>query len=201
MASTATTPRASKAATGSRSLRRDPEFFKLWSGEAVSQVGGQVTLLALPLTAALLLEATPSQMGLLGAAQTAPFLLLALPAGVWVDRTRRRPVLIAANLGRAVLLGLIPMLALLGALRMWHLYGIAFLVGAFAVCFDLAFFSYLPGLVGRGRLVDANAKLQGSASVAEIGGPGLEGVLAGVFSAPLAMALAAASFGPAAWAR
>ncbi len=185
--------------TGRSSLRfgrlwRDADFRKLWAGETVSFFGSQLTALALPLTAAVVLGATPAQMGILGAAQTVPFLLLALFAGIWVDRARRRPVLIAANVGRGVLLGVVPVLTVLGALTLHHLYAIAFLVGGCTVFFELAYQSYLPRLVERHDLVEANSKLTASASVAEIGGPGLAGVLVGVLTAPLAIALDALSF-------
>ncbi len=130
--------------TGRSSLRfgrlwRDADFRKLWAGETVSFFGSQLTALALPLTAAVVLGATPAQMGILGAAQTVPFLLLALFAGIWVDRARRRPVLIAANVGRGVLLGVAPVLTVLGALELQHVYAIAFLVGGCTVFFELAY--------------------------------------------------------------
>lgn len=173
---------------------RNPDFLKLWTGETISLIGSHITLLALPLTAVLSLQATPSQMGILGAARFAPFLLMTLLAGVWVDHHRRRTILIAANLGRAVLMGLIPLLAVQGQLRMEYLYGIVFLVGVFTVFFDLAYQSYLPSLVERGQLVEANSKLQASASAAEIGGPGLAGILVELFAAPLAILLDALSF-------
>lgn len=175
-------------------LWRHGDFLKLWSGETVSLFGSHVATLALPLTAVLTLQATPTQMGLLGTARFAPFLLLTLLAGVWVDRRRRRPVLIATNLGRAVLVGLIPLLAWLDLLRIGYLYGIVFLVGVLSVFFDLAYQSYLPSLVEREHLVEANTKLQASASAAEIGGPGLAGILVEWFAAPLALSLDALSF-------
>jgi len=175
-------------------LWRQPAFLKLWAGQTVSLFGSQVTTLALPLTAVLVLRATPVQMGILGAAQFLPFLLLTLFVGVWVDRRRRRPVLIVADLGRATLLGLIPLLAILGWLRMDYLYGIALLLGSLTVLFDLAYQSYLPSLVERAHLVEGNSKLQVSASVAEIGGPGLAGLLVQVITAPGALLVDAVSF-------
>ncbi len=175
-------------------LWRNGDFLRLWAGETISLFGSQVTALALPLTAVVLLDATPFQMGLLGAAHTIPFLLLALLAGVWVDRRRRRPVLVAANLARAALLGLVPLLASFGLLRIGYLVGIAFLVGAARVFFELAYLSYLPRLVRREELVEANGKLAASASVAEIGGPSLAGALIGVLSAPFALLLDGVSF-------
>src|ERR1700730_16420258 len=110
-------------------LWRHPEFVKLWAGQTVSRFGSEISLLAIPLTAALVLNASPGQMGLLGAFEFAPFLLLSLFAGVWVDRLLRRPILIAADIGRAVLLGSIPVAALFGALRMEQLYAVGLLSG------------------------------------------------------------------------
>jgi MFS family permease len=117
-----------------------------------------------------------------------------LPAGAVVDRLRRRPVLIAANLGRAVLLGLVPLFALTGTLRVELLYAVAFLTGTQAVFFDLAYLSYLPALVARDRLVEANSKLQATASVAQVGGPGLAGVLIQLVTAPMALLVDALSY-------
>jgi len=173
-------------------LHRD--FLKFWAGETISMFGTQVTALALPLTAVLMLQATPGQMGILGAAQFAPFLLITLLAGVWIDRRRRRPILIGASLGRAILVGLIPLFALLSVLRMEHLYGIAFLVGILTVFFDVGYLSYVPTLVSRDQLIEANSKLQVSASAAEIGGPGFAGVLVELVTAPFALVADALSY-------
>jgi MFS family permease len=175
-------------------LWRQADFLKLWSGQTVSQFGSQVTQLALPLTAALTLGATASQMGILGAAEFAPFLLFGLFAGVWVDRLPRRRILIAADLGRAVLLGLIPLAAWLGVLRMELLYAVGFLAGVLTVFFDVAYQSYLPELVDRSRLVEGNAKLEVSRSVAQVAGPGLGGALVQLLTAPIAVAVDAVSF-------
>jgi predicted MFS family arabinose efflux permease len=175
-------------------LYRDSDFVKLWSGQSISIVGSQVTALALPLTAVITLQATAMQMGVLTAIQYAPFLLFGLFIGVWVDRLRRRPILIAANLGRGLLLGLIPVAALLGVLRIGQLYALGFLTGVLTVCFDVAYVSYLPGLVGRGQLVDGNSKLQISSSTAAFVGPSLGGVLVQWLTAPVAIAVDAVSF-------
>ncbi len=120
-------------------LWRHPDFLKLWAGQTVSLFGSQVTLLALPLTAALVLGATPRQMGFLGAAEFAPFLLFGLLAGVWVDRRRRRLILIAADVGRAALLASIPAAAFTDVLRIGQLYVVGFLVGVLTVFFDVAY--------------------------------------------------------------
>ncbi len=180
--------------TTAASLWRHRDFMRLWAAQTVSLFGSQVTTLALPLTAALTLKATPAQMGILGAAQFAPFLLIGLFAGVWIDRRRRRPVMIAADVGHAVLFALIPALALLHALRIEQVYAIAFLAGTLTLFFDVAYTSYLPSLVARERLSEGNAKLEGSAAVAELAGPGVGGVLAQLFSPPLALVVDAVSF-------
>ncbi len=196
MATTTTTtgqgPVAGEAAAAS--LWRHRDFMRLWAAQTVSLFGSQVTTLALPLTAALTLKATPAQMGFLGAAQFAPFLLIGLFAGVWVDRRRRRRVMIAADAGRAVLLAFIPVLALLHALRIEQVYAVAFLAGTLTLFFDVAYTSCLPSLVARERLPEGNAKLEGSAAVAELAGPGLGGLLAQLVSPPLALVVDAASF-------
>jgi len=175
-------------------LWRQADFLKLWAGETISLLGSQVTLLAMPLLAAITLEATPIQMGILGTLQYIPWLLVGLPAGAWVDRMRRRPIMIAADVGRALLLALIPIAALTHTLRIGHLYIVGFLVGILNVLFEVAYSAYLPTLVARDHLVEGNSKLQASASVAEIAGPGLGGGLVQLVSAPLALAVDAFSF-------
>lgn len=169
-------------------------FMKFWLGQTVSLFGSAVTSLALPLTAALTLQATPLQMGLLKAAEFAPFLLIGLVAGVWVDRRRRRPILIATNLGRALLLGSIPVAAVLGQLRIEHLYVVGFGVGTLSVFFNTAYFAFLPTLIKREQLVEGNSKLVVSESTAQILGPGLGGSLVQWLTAPVAIALDAVSF-------
>jgi MFS family permease len=172
--------------TSSRSsLWRHVDFLKLWTGESISLLGSQITFLALPITAVTWLEATPFEMGLLGALEFAPFLLFSLVAGVWADRLPRRPILISANIGRAILLGSIPLMALNYRLTMGYLYVISFAVGVLTVFFDVAYQSYLPVLVMREQLVEGNSKLEGSRSVAEIAGPAVAGGLIQAFTAPL----------------
>lgn len=170
------------------------DFLKLWTGETVSLLGSEVTTLALPLTAIVLLKATPLQMGLLSAAGSIPFLLVTLFAGVWIDHKRRRPTLIIANLGRAVLLALVPLLAFLGYLRIEYLFIIALLAGVLTVFFQLAYEAYLPRLVEQHQLVDGNSKLSLSSSIAELGGPGLAGILVQTITAPFAILVDALSF-------
>lgn len=175
-------------------LWRHPDFMKLWIGETVSVFGSQVTNLALPLTAALVLKANALEMGILAAVEMLPFLVLSLFAGVWADRIRRRPILISADLGRFVLLGSIPLFALLGWLSIPYLCVIALLTGIMTVFFDIAYQAYLPSLVEREQLVEGNGKLEVSRSVAQIAGPGIAGWLIQLVTAPIAIIVDAASF-------
>lgn len=176
------------------SLWRHTDFVKLWSAQSISLLGTQVTALALPLTAILLLNATPVQVGLLASLSYLPFLLITLPAGAIVDRRRRLPVLIATDLGRAVLLAAVPLAVWLGFLRLWLLYPVAFGVGVLSVFFDVAHQSYLPSIVENEQIVEGNTKLQLSYSGAQLTGPGLGGVLVQLLTAPIAIAIDAASY-------
>lgn len=175
-------------------LWRHGDFLRLWTGQTISLLGSQVTMLALPLTAALALQARPAQMGVMTAIGALPALFLGLPAGAWVDRRRRRPILIAADLGRALLLMAVPALAFLRLLRIEHLYVVGLLTGAFSLLFGVAHRSFLPTLVGRRQLVEGNSKLELSRSIAEIAGPGLAGALVQLVTAPIAIAADALSF-------
>jgi MFS family permease len=173
---------------------RSPDFTRLWIGQSISLIGSQVTLLALPITAAVTLSASALQMGVLSAVESAPALLFGLLAGAWVDRNKRRPILIGADIGRALVLGVIPISALLGMLRVEVLYVVGFLTGTFGLFFNVTYRSYLPSLVGRQQLVKANSQLELSNSVAEIIGPGAAGGLVQLIGAPLAIAVDAFSF-------
>lgn len=168
-------------------LTASPEFVKLWAAETVSVFGFQITNLALPLTAAVTLAATPAQMGLLGALDSVPFLLFGLFAGALIDRVRRRPLMVWADLIRAALLVAVPLSALLGALRLEVLYAVAFLVGVATLLFDVAYQSFLPSVVSRRQLTDGNAKLETSRALSSVLGPGLAGGLIQLVTAPLAM--------------
>jgi MFS family permease len=179
---------------GEPRLWADRDFLKFWAGETVSLLGSQVTLLAIPLTAILLLDAGPAELGVLAAAGFAPFLLLTLIAGVWVDRWPRRPIMLVTNLGRGLLLGVIPVLAVQGVLELWHLIVTAFAVACCQVFFELAYQSYIPSLVGAPRLIEANAKLQTSAAAADVAGPGAAGFLIQAVGAPVAIVLDSISF-------
>jgi MFS family permease len=175
-------------------LWRNPDFLKLWAGETVSLFGSLIGGPALAFTAILVLDASPLHMGLLTAAGTAPGLLGGLVAGVWVDRLRRRPVLIGADLGRALLLGTIPLAAVFDLLCIEHLYVVAFLTGLLTLTFDVAYLAYLPSLLRRDQLVEGNSKLAASAAVAEASGFGISGWLIQALSAPLAVLVDALSF-------
>jgi len=172
----------------------DPEFSKLWAGQTISMVGSEVSILALPLTAVLVLRATPVQMGLLGAASTVPFLLFGLMAGVWIDRRRRRPVLIWSDLGRALLLASVPAAMAIGLRRIEVLYVVAFATGLLTLVFDVAYQAFLPALVPAARLVNGNGRLETSRASAQVLGPGLAGPLIQTVGAPMAILVDAVSY-------
>ncbi|HEV7467596.1 MAG TPA: MFS transporter [Candidatus Dormibacteraeota bacterium] len=176
------------------SLWRHPDFLRLWAGQTVSQVGSQVSFIAIPLTAVTVLGAGPFQTGLLGTLEFLPFLLFGLPAGVWVDRLPHRPVLIVADLGRMLALASVPVAWALGVLHLPQLYATGFVVGVLTVFFDVAYQSYLPALVEREQLVEGNSKLILTQSTAEVAGPGIGGLLVSLASAPYAVAADAASY-------
>jgi MFS family permease len=163
-------------------------------GQSISELGSQVTTLALPLAAVLVLRASTFQVGLLTTAGYAAFLLVGLPAGAWVDRLRRRPIMIAADAVRVLALASIPVAYWLGVLSLGQLYAVTFVTGVASVFFDVAYMSYLPGLVGLDHVVDANGKLQATVSLAQVGGPSVAGVLVGTLGAPVAFLADAASF-------
>jgi MFS family permease len=175
-------------------LWRHADFLKLWSAETVSQFGSNVSQIALPLVAVLVLRATAFQVAALGTVDFLPFLLFALPAGVWVDRLPRRPILVIADLGRAVALGSVPFAAALHHLTLTQLYVVGFVTGTLTVFFDVSYQSYLPSLVDRSQLVDGNAKLEVSRSAAQVGGPGVGGLLVRAFTAPYAVLADAVSY-------
>ncbi|MCX5971048.1 MAG: MFS transporter [Coprothermobacterota bacterium] len=175
-------------------LWRHGDFMKLWAGQTISLFGNALSRLAIPLIAALTLNATPAEMGLLAAVGTTPILLVGLFAGVWVDRLRRRTLLIAGDIGRVLLLVTIPAAALLGILTMVQLYIVGFLIGVLTIFFEVASRSYLPTLISRHQLVEANGKLELSGSITAIAGPSLAGLVIQAITAPLAIFLDAASF-------
>ncbi len=178
----------------STSLWRHGTFMKLWTAQTISQFGTQITLLALPLAAVLILRATPFQVGLLTTLEYLPFLLVGLPAGVWVDRLPRRPILIAGDVLRALTLGSVPVAYQLDVLSMKQLYVVAVLTGIGTVFFDIADQAFLPSVVGRDRLVQGNARMEISRSGAQLVGPGMAGFLIEWLKAPIAIAVDAVSY-------
>jgi predicted MFS family arabinose efflux permease len=176
------------------SLWRHRDFRHLWAAETVSQLGTQITLLALPVLAVTLLHATPLEMGVLAALETAAFLLIGLPAGAWVDRWRRKRVLVVNDLVRMVALASLPIAWALDVLSLWQLFLVAAITGTATVFFDIAYQSYLPTLVAADQIVDGNGKLESSRAVAQVAGPGITGILLRVLGAPLLIAFDAVSF-------
>jgi len=177
-----------------RGLWREPDFLKLWAGQAVSQMGSWITLVGLPMTAVLLLKASPMQMGVLSGVGAGAILLFGLFAGAWADRLRRRPILIWADLGRAAVLGTVPLASALGRLTMGHLYLAAAASGILTVFFDVSYQAYLPSLVSPDHILEGNSKMALSESIAGVAGPGLTGVLVQAITAPRAILFDAISF-------
>ncbi|MFE4972428.1 MFS transporter [Kitasatospora sp. NPDC056651] len=163
------------------------DFRLLLTGAAAAQTGSQVTLVALPLVAVVVLDATPFQVGLLTAAETAAFLLVGLPAGAWLDRMRKLPVLVRADVVRCLAVGSIPPAAALGVLTMPQLYLVGLVTGVATVFFDVAHQSFLPAVLPREQLVAGNGALETVRSSAQIAGPGLGGGLVQLLGAPLAI--------------
>jgi MFS family permease len=177
-----------------RSLFRHRDFMRLWTAESVSQLGSQVSLLALPLVAISVLHATTFEVGALTAVEFSPFVLFGLPAGAVVDRLPRRPILIWCDIGRAVALASIPIASACGALTYGQLVAVVFVTGSLTVFFDVAYQSILPALVDRDQLTDGNAKLELSRSGAQTAGPGVGGLLVQWVGAASAVTADAASF-------
>jgi predicted MFS family arabinose efflux permease len=176
-------------------LLRQPEFLKLWAAQSISQLGDQVTYLALPLVAVLTLDASAAQMGFLMALELAPHLLFSLMAGVWIERSqRRRHLMILADIARALLLASVPLAAAFDVLSFPQLYGVAFAVGTFAVMFDISWSTLFITIVPRRDVVEANSKLSLSRSVSFVTGPSLAGFLVQVLTAPVTLLLDAFSF-------
>lgn len=173
---------------------RDHDFRQLFLADTISQLGSQISVLALPLIAIIALAATPFEVGVLAACDTAAFLLVGLPAGAWVDRMRRRNVMIVGDLIRALLLGSVPVAWWLDELSMPQLYIVGLGTGLMTVFFDVAYQSYLPHLVGRGRLVDGNSKLEAVRGVTQLGGPTVAGLLIQALTAPVAVLVDAISY-------
>ncbi|GGP09410.1 MFS transporter [Nonomuraea glycinis] len=184
---------ASPPTTEPTTLWRNRDFLKLWSGESLSLVGSQVTVLAMPIVAYLWLNASVAEMGVLGALARLPMVLFFV-VGVWVDRMRRRPVLIWSDVFRAFMLATVPVLFAMDMLTLWWLYVVVFAMGVAGVLFEIAYRSYLPILVPPEHLGDGNSKLQLSDSVSKAVGPSLAGVLIATRSAPLVILVDAVSY-------
>jgi hypothetical protein len=179
---------------GPGGLWRQGDYVRLRTGTLVSLVGSQVSALAVPLTAVLTLGAGPHEMGILNATRWVPYLLFGLVAGVWVDRIRRRPLMIWVDLVRAAVVATVPVVALMNALRIEHLFIAAFCLGVLSLFFDACYQAYLPALVRREALVEGNAKLELTRSAAQVGGPSLAGALVQLVTAPLALLFDVASY-------
>ena len=175
-------------------LWRHRNFLLLWTGQSVSEMGSAITQLALPLTAVVVLRASTFQVGLLTAAATAAFALIALPAGALVDRWVKRPLMIWCDAARMLIIGSVPLAAALHVLTLGQLYAVAVTAGVCTVFFDIAYQSYLPVVVAREQLVDGNGKLGATQSFAQVAGPGLGGGLVGLVGAASAMAVDAISY-------
>ena len=170
-------------------LLRDAVFRRLWSSILISSLGGQITMLALPLTAVVLLHATPTQMGALVAMEIAPFVLLSLPSGVWLDRVRKLPVYIAGELALGVIVASVPLAWMLGWLTMPWMYAVGFVMGCVYVVAGAAAQIVLTQVVPRERLVEAHARNALASSGAEVAGPGFAGALIKLVGAPVALLL------------
>jgi len=175
-------------------LWRQGDFRRLWAAQAVSDFGARITRDGLPMMAVLALAASPAQLGLLAALAGAPALLVGLSAGGLVDRSRRRTILIGADLVRAAVLITLPLAAWLRVLGLGQVFAAAALVAAASALFDIADHAYLPSLVGRDRLTEANARISATESIAEMGGPALAGLLFQWLTAPFAVAVNAATY-------
>ena len=176
------------------SLWRQPDFMKLWTGQTISQFGDEITGLAMGWVAIRTLGAGAFEMGLFGVLRFLPWILFTLPAGVWVDRMRRKPILVSSDLARAALLASIPVAYIGGWLTLWQVYAVAFLAGTLEVFFDVAYQSFLPTVVERDELVEGNSKLELSRAGSSVAGPTVAGFLIQAVSAPIAIVFDALSY-------
>ncbi|ASW55623.1 MFS transporter [Plantactinospora sp. KBS50] len=173
---------------------RNPEFRKFWIGETISLIGTEVTRFALPLVAVITLGASAFEVGVLNAMRYVPIVVVSLFAGIWLDRRRRLPVLIGSNIGRFVVIGIVPLLAAVNGLHLWALWAVALALGTLTVLFDVGSLSFVPNVVQRAQLPDANGRIQTSFSLAMIAGPSIGGFLVAALGAPRALALDALSY-------
>ncbi|PZF63020.1 MFS transporter [Curtobacterium sp. MCBD17_013] len=189
-----TEPGRTTGAAEPATVWRNAPFLRLWSGESASAVGSELAVLAIPTLAVTVLAASTFEIGVLTALETVAFLVIGLPAGAWVDRMRKRRVMLAADLTRALLLATIPVAWLLGALTIWQLMVVAALVGAATVFFDVAYQSYPPMILPSALLGDANGKLEASQQVARVGGPAASGALLAALRPALVVGIDALSY-------
>lgn len=188
----AAAPAVPPAAKGS--LWRDRNFLTLWSGQALSQFGAQITELAIPVLAVLILDASEWEVGVLNAANVAAFLVVGLPAGAWIDRMRKRHVMIVADAVRALALAALPVLAVMGVLHIWHMYVVALVMGIATVFFDVSNQSIIPSLVRTNQIAEANGKLQSTEQLAGLAGPAAGGWLIGILAAPIAILITVGTY-------
>ena len=170
------------AACPKTELWQDRDFLNLWAAQTVSAFGSRITRTALPIVAILMIDATPTEIGLLSALSVGPSALVGLLLGGWIDRSTKRTVLIGTDLIRGILLLTVPLAALFKILAIEQLYVVAASVGALTAVFQIADHAYLPALIGRHQLVEGNTKLETTDAVAEVGGPSLAGVLVDMIS-------------------
>jgi MFS family permease len=187
-------PDASVPPPAKGSLWRDGNFLTLWAGQALSQFGAEITALAIPVLAVLVLDATEWEVGILNAAQVAAFLVVGLPAGAWIDRMRKRTVMMWADVARAVALASIPLLWLLDVLQIWQLFLVALVVGIAMVFFDVSYQSLIPSLVRPAQIAEANGKLESTQQLAGLAGPALGGGLIAVIGAPIAILITVGTY-------
>lgn len=187
-------PSALSAAPARTSLWRHGGFLRLWGGQTASQFGSQLGNLAIPVLAVQVLAASEFEIGVLNALETAAFLVIGLPAGAWIDRWLKRRVMILADLVRAVSLALIPVLWFAGVLQFWHVLVIATVIGVATVFFDVSYQSFLPVLVPRDDIGEANSKLEGTAQISRVAGPAIAGGLLAIVKAPVLLAGTAVTY-------
>ena len=177
-----------------RTLLRNGSFMLLWAGQTASVLGSEFSGIAFPVLAVTLLGANEFEMGLLSASGNAAFLLVGLPAGAWVDRWRKRRVLITADVVRAIAIGSLPLLWFLDVLAIWHLFIVGLIIGVATVFFDVSYQSYLPHIVDHTLLGPANSALETTNQISRTGGPAVVGVLVDILSAPVLIIVDAISF-------
>jgi MFS family permease len=177
-----------------RAVWRQRDFALLWGGQTVSEIGSAVTTLALPTLAIFVFHAGPAAVGLMIACERIPFPIVALVAGAIVDRVRRRRVMVLCNLARFLILGAIPLLSAVGALRLWELFVAALAMGVFTVFFDVSYMAYVPALIEPDQMLEANSRLQVTWSAAQTIGPGLGGILVQAVGAARAVLVDGLSF-------